>query len=143
MAAVGAAAALIAIVSGIGLVAADATVARSLDGSGVDRPFVRISRFAATDTDHDAIMTRADEAIDRHLYVRSRRACGVITRELQDLDLPVFELVVGVDALEPLVTLVESPPGAVSMAGHARRSCYRRPSPNSTSPPLVRRPTCG
>ena len=108
MAAVGAAAALIAIVTGIGLVAADATVARSLDGTGVDRPLVRISRFAATDTEYDSIMARADGAITRHLGgLATPRVRGVITRELQDLDLPVFELVIGVDQPEPLVTLVD------------------------------------
>ena len=63
MAAVGAAAALIAIVSGIGLVAADATVARSLDGAGVDRPLVRVSRFAATDTDYETVTDRGEQAI--------------------------------------------------------------------------------
>ena len=108
MAAIGASAALIAIVTGIGLVAADATVARSLDGVGVDRPLVRISRFAATATDHASIMARADEAIARHLGgLTTHRVRGVITRELQDLDLPVFELVVGVDEPKPLVTLVD------------------------------------
>ena len=108
MAAVGAAAALIAIVTGIGLVAADATVARSLDGTGVDRPLVRISRFAATATDHAGIDARADDAIARHLgALTTPRVRGVITRELQDLDLPIFELVVGVDAPGPLVTVID------------------------------------
>ncbi len=108
MAAVGAAAALIAIVSGIGLVAADATVARSLNGAGADRPLVRISRFAATATDYDTVTSRADDTIATHLGgLTEPRVRGVITRELQDLDLPVFELVVGVDEPTPLVTVVE------------------------------------
>ena len=130
MAAVGAAAALIAIVSGIGLVAADATVARSLDGSGVDRPFVRISRFAATDTDHDAIMTRADEAIDRHLggldhAARARRHHqGAPGSRLARLEVGRRGRCTGATG--------DAGRGAsrrrASMAGHARRSCYRRPS---------------
>lgn len=108
MAAVGAAAALIAIVSGIGLVASDATVARTLDGAGADRPLVRISRFAATATDYATVTTQADDALARHLAeFTERRVRGVITRELQDLEHPVFELVVGVDDPGPLVTLVE------------------------------------
>jgi hypothetical protein len=107
MAAVGAAAALIAAVTGIGLIAADATVARSLDGTGVDRPLVRISRFAATATGYDAIMAHTDDAITGHLGgLTTSPVRGVITRELQDLELPVFELVVAVDGPEPLVTLV-------------------------------------
>ena len=81
MAAVGAAAALIAIVSGIGLVASDATVARTLDGAGADRPLVRISRFAATATDHATVTARADDAITRHLAgFTEPRVRGVITR---------------------------------------------------------------
>ena len=80
MAAVGAAAALIAIVTGIGLVAADATVARTLAGEGVERPLIRISRFAPTATDYDAIMSRTDRrsparvARATHARMRSSRA---------------------------------------------------------------------
>lgn len=108
MAAVGAAAALIAIVSGIGLVASDASVARTLDGAGADRPLVRISRFAATATDYATVTAGADDAVTRHLAgFTEPRVRGVITRELQDLVHPVFELVVGVDDPAPLVTLVE------------------------------------
>lgn len=108
MAAVGAAAALIAIVSGIGLVASDATVARTLAGAGADRPLVRISRFAATATDYAAVTTAAEDAVTEHLAGFTQpRVRGVITRELQDLAHPVFELVVGVDDPGPLVTLVD------------------------------------
>ena len=120
MAAVGAAAALIAIVTGIGLVAADATVARTLDGAGVDRPLVRISRFAATATDYASIMSHADDAIATHVAGQTMpRVRGVITRELQDLDLPVFELVVGVDEPKPLVTLVDGRLPAPCVDGRA------------------------
>ena len=108
MAAVGAAAALIAIVSGIGLVASDATVGRTLDGAGAERPLVRISRFAATATDYAAVTTQAEDAVTRHLAgFTQQRVRGVITRELQDLAHPVFELVIGVDDPGPLVTLVD------------------------------------
>ena len=108
MAAVGAAAALIAIVTGIGLVAADATVARTLAGEGADRPLVRISRFAPTATDYAAIMARSDQAIRDHLSgLTNGPVRGVITRELMDLKEPVFELVVAVDQPDPLVSVVE------------------------------------
>lgn len=108
MAAVGAAAALIAIVTGIGLVAADATVARTLSGEGVDRPLVRISRFAATRTDYDTIVSRTEAGISSHLDgLTTAPVRGVITRELLDLDQPIFELVVAVDRPDPLITLID------------------------------------
>lgn len=108
VAAVAAATALIAIVSGIGLVASDATVARTLDRAAADRPLVRISRFAATATDFVSIDGRAEAAVSSHLAgFTERRARGVITRELQDLEAPVFELVIGVDEPAPLVQVVE------------------------------------
>ena len=115
MAAVGTAAALIAIVTGIGLIAADATVARTLAGEGADRPLVRISRFAATRTDYDTIMARTDAGIREHLSgLTTAPVRGVITRELRDLDQPLFELVVGVDKPDPLVTILD---------GRLPRSC--------------------
>src|SRR6188474_3146770 len=108
MAAVGAAAALIAIVTGIGLVAADATVARTLAGEGVDRPLVRISRFAPTRTGYDEIVARSDAQIAQHLTgLTTAPVRGVITRELLDLDQPIFELVVAVDQPDPLVRVVD------------------------------------
>ena len=120
MAAVGAAAALIAIVSGIGLVAADATVAGSLDGAGVDRPLVRVSRFAATATDYETMTTRGEQAVATHLGGLTHPATrGVVTRELQDLDLPVFELVVGIDDPAPLVTLIDGRLPAPCVDGRA------------------------
>ena len=108
MAAVGAAAALIAIVTGIGLVAADATVARTLAGEGAERPLVRISRFAPTATDYETIMARTDAGISQHLGgLTTAPVRGVLTRELMDLDNPVFELVVAVDKPDPLVTVIQ------------------------------------
>ena len=108
MAAVGTAAALIAIVTGIGLVAADATVARTLAGEGVDRPLVRISRFAPTRTGYDEIVARSDAQIAQHLTgLTTAPVRGVITRELLDLDQPIFELVVAVDQPDPLVRVVD------------------------------------
>ena len=108
VAAVATAAALIAIVAGIGLVASDLTVRRALDGVGQDRPLVRISHFSASARDFDTTASVADRAIGDHLPPYTRPPVhGVLTRELQDLAAPVFELVVGVDEPEPLVTLFD------------------------------------
>jgi hypothetical protein len=108
VAAVAAAAALIAIVAGIGLVASDATVGRALDGAGPDRPLVRISRFEATAKEFSTASSAAERAVADHLTPFTRPPVrGVLTRELKDLGAPVFELVVGVDAPEPLVTLFD------------------------------------
>jgi FtsX-like permease family protein len=108
MAAVGTAAALIAIVTGIGLIAADATVARTLSGIGVDRPLVRISRFAPTRTAYDTIVDHTEAGIREHLSgLTTAPVRGVITRELRDLDQPLFELVVAVDKPDPLITILD------------------------------------
>ena len=108
VAAVATAAALIAIVAGIGLIAADATVHRTLDGTGADRSVVRISKFSPTRTDRATTAERADAAIAAHLGGFTQPTThGLITRELLDLQAPVFELVVGVDDPAPLVTLYD------------------------------------
>jgi hypothetical protein len=108
VAAIAAAAALIAILAGIALIAADATVRRTLDRTGEERPVVRISHFSPTATDFAQTMASADAAIGSHLHTFNEPVVrGVLTRELQDLDAPVFELVVAVDDAGPLVRLLE------------------------------------
>src|SRR4051812_7613210 len=67
IAALAAATALVAIVSGIGLVAADQTVDRTLDKVGADRPVIRVSRFSATSTDFDEATAGARAAFGKHL----------------------------------------------------------------------------
>jgi hypothetical protein len=96
--AVAAAAGLIAVVAGIGLISADATVERALSTSGADRPVVRISHFSSSDRDHAATMEAAERAIRSRLgEVTGPVVRGLLTRELLDLEAPVFELVVAVD----------------------------------------------
>jgi hypothetical protein len=108
VAAVATAAALIAVVAGIGLIAADATVHRTLDGTEADRSVVTVSKFSPTRTDAPATFAEAQDAMTAHLGGFTNPAArGVITRELLDLEAPVFELVVGVDDPGPLVTLYD------------------------------------
>ena len=108
IAAVGAAAALIAIVSGIGLIAADATVARALDTTGADRPVVRVVHFSASSRDHDATMTSAAAAMSAHLGgTTTTPVRGLITRELLDQHAPVFELIIAVDDPAAWTTVID------------------------------------
>ena len=73
--AIGAAVALVTIVGGIALVAADATVARALSTTGVDRPVIAASRFEPsaagfrggnTFRDYDAEVRSAFEVVDAY-----------------------------------------------------------------------------
>lgn len=108
VAAVGAAAALIAIVSGIGLIASDATIARTLAATGPDRPIVRIVHYSVSGRDFGATMDHAASAIADHLDdLASPVVRGVISRELRDLDAPVYELVIAVDDPAPWTTLLD------------------------------------
>lgn len=108
IAAVGAAAALIAIVSGIGLIAADSTVARTLATIGADRPVVRVVHFSASSRDHDATMASAAAAMSAHLGgTTAAPVRGLITRELLDRHAPVFELVIAVDDPAAWTTLID------------------------------------
>lgn len=108
VAAVAAAASLIAIVSGIGLIASDATVARTLDTQGVDRPLVRVSHFSASNRDFDATMASADAALRAGIgSFTTPPVRGVLTRELLDQEAPVFELVIAVDDPGAWTTVLE------------------------------------
>jgi hypothetical protein len=98
VAAVAAAAALIAVVAGIGLIAADATVARALSMTGADRPVVRISQFSSSDRGLADTMAAVERSTSSHLgQVGGPVVRGLLSRELLDLEAPVFELVVAVD----------------------------------------------
>ena len=108
IAALAAATALVAIVSGIGLVAADQTVHRTLDKVGTDRPVVRVSRFEPTSTNFDEATATAEAAFREHLGgVAGPVVAGVLGSELGDLKAPVFELVVAVDDPTAWVKLTE------------------------------------
>src|SRR5262245_65404545 len=67
VAAVATAAALIAIVAGIGLIAADATVHRTLDGTGADRAVVTVSKFSPKRTDDPTTLALAQDAMNAQL----------------------------------------------------------------------------
>src|SRR6185295_18946929 len=61
-----------------------------------------------TRTGYDEIVARSDAQIAQHLTgLTTAPVRGVLTRELMDLAVPVFELVVAVDQPEPLVTMVD------------------------------------
>jgi hypothetical protein len=108
IAALAAATALVAIVSGIGLVAADATVQRTLDKTGADRPVVRVSRFSPTSTDFAEADATARAAFQSHVGdITGPLVAGFLGSELGDLKAPVFEQIVAVDDPASLVTLTE------------------------------------
>jgi hypothetical protein len=118
VAAVAAAVALIAIASGIGLIAADATVARTLDTNGADRPLVRVSHFSASNRDVDATLASAGEALDAGIgSFTAPPVRGVLTRELRDQAAPVFELVIAVDDPGAWTTVLEGRLPAPCLSG--------------------------
>ena len=108
IASVAAAAALIGIVSGIGLIASDAAMQRSIGQGGADLPVVRVSRFSPSGTDYQEAAASAAAAFRAHLGDHTRAFVpGLLGHELADLQAPVFELVVAVDDPDTLVTLIE------------------------------------
>ena len=104
--AVAAAVALVAVVSGIGLVAADATLARALAGMGPERPVVRVSRFSWSADDRETVRAASPrfEPLDAYSGSLVR---GVLFRELVDRSSGTFDQLVAVDQPEPLTTLIE------------------------------------
>ncbi len=107
IAAVAAATALIGVVAGIALVATDATLARSLAGTGADRPVMRTSTFSPSSRDAAAVAATAESALGVLSGLFDPSIRGVLVHELLDLDAPVFELIVAVDDPGPWTTLVE------------------------------------
>jgi hypothetical protein len=109
IAAVAGATALVAIVSGIGLIGADATLARAFPTVGADRPVVRISHFSLSPRGIDATMDTLNQAIaatDQGFLEAPIR--GVLTPELRDLaDPSVIDLVVAVDGPAPWLAIIE------------------------------------
>ena len=69
---------------------------------------VRISHFSPSDREHDTTTATAQRAIDAHLGgVTTPVVRGLITRELLDLEAPVFELVVAVDDPAAWLSLID------------------------------------
>src|SRR5262245_56211387 len=99
IAAVAGATALVAIVSGIGLIGADATLARAFPSTGPDRPVVRISHFSVSSRDLDTTIgtaTAAVAATDTSFLRPPIR--GVLMPELRDVSDPgVIVQVVALD----------------------------------------------
>jgi hypothetical protein len=107
IAAIAMAAALVAIVAGIGLVAADATLARALDATGVDRPVVRVSDFSSSGRDADtteAMAARSLAGLDEHTDPVIR---GVLFHQLIDQHNRMVDLIAAVDDPTPWLQLTE------------------------------------
>ncbi len=108
VASVAAAAALIGIVSGIGLIASDATVQRTLGAGGADLPVVRVSRFSPSGADRAEAKASAEAALSTRVGgFTGPLVSGLLGHELADLEAPVFELIVAVDDPETWVTLTD------------------------------------
>ncbi len=104
---VAAAVALVAILSGIGLVATDATLARTLGATAADRPIIRVSRFSSSAADWDAVSAKAANALTPLEAYAPPAIRGVLMSELGDTDAPIVELVIAVDDPAPWTTLIE------------------------------------
>ncbi|MBA2374472.1 MAG: ABC transporter permease, partial [Chloroflexi bacterium] len=107
VAAVGAAAALVASVAGIGLISADATLARTLSATGAHRPVVRVSHFSHSSRDASASAATAADAltsIDPYAGTVQR---GIIVRQLVDLEASIVDQIVAMDDPAPWTTVIE------------------------------------
>lgn len=107
IAAVATAVALVAIIAGIGLVATDATLARALATTGVDRPTVRVSNFASSVRGAEETASQVAPVLASLAGVTRPVVRGILVHELRDLERPVLELVVGVDDPAPWTTIIE------------------------------------
>jgi hypothetical protein len=107
IAAIGMATALVAVVAGIGLVAADATLARALATTGADRPVVRVSDFSSSGRDAEQTASVAGDILaDLDAYTQPA-VRGVLYHQLVDLGAPVVDLIAGVDDPGPWLELAE------------------------------------
>ena len=76
-----AAATLIAVVSGIGLLASDATLERAMSPTGADRPVVRVSHYSISNRDAAVAATAVDEARRTSKPLSSRRSGAPLFRQ--------------------------------------------------------------
>lgn len=107
IAAIAMATALVAIVAGIGLVAADATLARALATTGIDRPAIRVSDFSSSGRDADQTKAAAAAALTRLDPYTDPIVRGVLLHQLRDLDAPLVDLVAAIDDPAPWLHLEE------------------------------------
>ncbi len=107
VATVAAATALVAFVSGIGLISADATLARALASTGADRPVVRVSHFSRSSRDARATASVAAEALAGLDAYTMPVVRGVLVRQLVDRVAPIVDQIVAVDDPRPWTSLIE------------------------------------
>ncbi|HYH93759.1 MAG TPA: FtsX-like permease family protein [Candidatus Saccharimonadales bacterium] len=107
IAAIGMATALVAIVAGTGLVAADATLARALATTGADRPVVRASAFSSSGRNADIVDSAATTAMSGLAPSLEPTVRGVLLHQLLDLETPVVDLIAAIDGPQPWVQVLE------------------------------------
>jgi hypothetical protein len=107
IAAIAMATALVAIVAGIGLVAADSTLARALATVGAERPVVRASDFSSSSRDAEGTARTAAGVFDALADHTDPTVRGVLFHQLVDLRSPVVDLVAAVDDPGPWLRLAE------------------------------------
>jgi hypothetical protein len=107
IAAIAMATGLVAIVAGIGLVAADATLARALGTTGAERPVVRASDFSSSSRDADATAATAARVFDGLADHTGPVVRGVLLHQLVDRRTPVVDLIAAVDDPGPWLRLSE------------------------------------
>jgi hypothetical protein len=107
IAAIAMATALVAVVAGIGLVAADATLARALATTGIDRPVLRTSDFSSSGRDAELTRSTAASALADVEPYTEPVVRGVLFHQLRDLEVPLVDLIAAVDDPGPWLTLTE------------------------------------
>ncbi len=98
---------LIAVVSGIGLLASDATLERAMSPTGADRPVVRVSHYSISNRDAAVAANAVNEALaDVEAFVEPA-VRGAVFRQRADQALPIVDQVLAVDDPEPWTRLIE------------------------------------
>ncbi len=104
---VAAATMLIAVVSGIGLLAADATLARSLVLVGADRPVVRVSHYSISNRDARPTADAVRTALTDLAPFTEPAVRGAVFRQRVDQQRPIVDQVLAVDHPEAWTRLLE------------------------------------
>ena len=98
---------LIAVVSGIGLIASDATLARAMSPTGADRPVVRVSHYSISNRDAAATAGAMEAALAHVEPFTEPSVRGAVFRQRVDLAAPIVDQVLAVDDAEPWTRLIE------------------------------------
>lgn len=104
---IAAATTLIAVVSGIGLLAADATLARSLAPVGADRPVVRVSHYSISNRDPAPTADAVRAALAELAPFVEPAVRGAVFRQRVDQRLSIVDQVLAVDDAGPWTRLIE------------------------------------